>query len=116
MTKKQRDDSDDSDGALNDSSSSSSDSDESSLFPGPDKKRPKLNKNDVNGDDKIEDDESDNDNEDGHVTTTESATKKKKTVDPVLFEQAKSRLSKFAARLFDPNRIRVRTRILFQSI
>ena len=114
MTKKQRDDSDDNDGALNESSSSSSsDSDESSLFPGPDKKRPKLNKNDVYGDDKIEDEESDNDNEDGHVTTTESATTKKKTVDPVLFEQAKSRLSKFAARLFDPNRIRVRTRTLF---
>ena len=31
-----------------------------------------------------------------------------RTVDPALLEHAKQRLSKFAARLFDPNRKRVR--------
>ena len=40
-----------------------------------------------------------------------------RTVDPALLEQAKLRLSKFAARLFDPNRIKVRTPVdLFSDI
>lgn len=53
-------------------------------------------------------------NEDNQDNDAESAASKPKaasssTVDPVLLEHAKSRLSKFAARLFDPNRIKVRT-------
>ena len=75
--------------------------------PQPDKKRRRLNKNDK---------ENDNDNDEKKNTEhdTESTTKSNGTtsirsaVDPVLLEHAKSRLSKFAARLFDPNRTKVR--------
>ncbi len=42
------------------------------------------------------------------ATSTEPKASNSSAVDPVLLEHAKSRLSKFAARLFDPNRIKVR--------
>jgi len=81
--------------------SGESDSDDSSMFESssssssplsqPEKKKRRLNESPIkNGE---------NSNTDQNGTS--------KTVDPVLLEQAKSRLSKFAARLFDPNRIRV---------
>ena len=82
------------------SKSDESDSDDSSMFESsssssplsqPEKKKRRLNESPIkNGE---------NSNTDQNGTS--------KTVDPVLLEQAKSRLSKFAARLFDPNRIRV---------
>jgi len=68
--------------------------------PYPDKKRRRLNKSSDNDSDELIDDCLDDDNN----FATESVAKR--TVDPVLFEQAKNRLSKFAARLFDPNRIK----------
>ena len=81
------DESDSDDSSMFESSSSSS----SSPLSQPEKKKRRLNESPIkNGE---------NSNADQNGTS--------KTVDPVLLEQAKSRLSKFAARLFDPNRIRV---------
>jgi len=88
-----------------------SDSDDSSLFGSPsvlssqpEKKRRRLN-------DKSADSEKRELKANVQNTSISSTTNKKKsdtngTVDPVLLAHAKSRLSKFAARLFDPNRIK----------
>ena len=77
---------------------SESDSDESlfgSTSAPPEKKRRKLNEDEIS---RISD---------PNLTSTEpKASSNSNTVDPVLLEHAKSRLSKFAARLFDPNRIK----------
>ena len=59
----------------------------------PEKKRRKLN----------------DDNDDESAASKPKAVSSSSSVDPVLMKHAKSRLSKFAARLFDPNRIKVRT-------
>jgi len=78
-------------------------SDESVILTGssshPDKKRRRLNMSNGSGSNELIGDCL---GDDVSNDVTESAAKR--TVDPVLFEQAKNRLSKFAARLFDPNR------------
>lgn len=80
---------------------SGSDSDESlfgSTSAPPQKKRRKLN------------DSPTNNGQISNPSATSASPKESNssTIDPVLLEHAKSRLSKFAARLFDPNRIKVR--------
>ena len=115
--KKARDDNDSEsdDDSLFQSSSASSSSSSSVKSPQPDKKRRKLNKND-SGNDETQNDGNGEKKNDGH--DTQSATKTNGTssaVDPALLEHAKSRLSKFAARLFDPNRIKVRIDYFFHS-
>jgi hypothetical protein len=90
---------------MNAKSGSDGDSDNDSLFGSssssqPEKKRRRLN--DTNGENVKK--------ENGlgaRTTTSEPKEASSGTVDPVLMEHAKSRLSKFAARLFDPNRIKV---------
>ena len=62
---------------------------------------------------KMDDSTNDDGNQAPDGQETKSATSNTKqasgnAVDPVLLKHAKSRLSKFAARLFDPNRIKVR--------
>lgn len=94
MTKKQERDHENCDDGLYESLPST-------LSSSPDKKRRKLNKKSENGNGN---NASNNDN--NSSTSYRSTTEKKKNVDPVLLEQAKSRLSKFAARLFDPNRVK----------
>ncbi|KAL3902961.1 MAG: hypothetical protein SGARI_005592, partial [Bacillariaceae sp.] len=75
----------------------------------PSKKRQKTEKN--GKDDAMETSSSSSsaasskDSADPLVAPTKSSTKST-TVDPVLLEHAKQRLSKFGARLFDPNRIK----------
>eukprot|EP00536_Pseudo-nitzschia_multiseries_P005288 jgi/Psemu1/12170/gm1.12170_g len=82
--KARRDDSSDGDSMFESDSSTAL----SVPFPEPDKKRRRLNE------------------ENGDINRLGAAAPTNSTVDPVLLEQAKKRLSKFAARLFDPNRIK----------
>ena len=94
------------------SARSGSDSDDSSLFGSPsvqssepDKKRRRLNENQTDSGKR----ESKANVQGTAISSTTSNQKSgsNSTVDPVLLAHAKSRLSKFAARLFDPNRIKV---------
>ena len=72
----------------------------SSSSPQPEKKRRKLNDNQTNNDKREK--RSDGN---GFANNQKSASSGSGTVvDPALMQHAKRRLSKFAARLFDPNR------------
>jgi hypothetical protein len=83
----------DSDDSLFGASSSSARS------PQPEKKRRKLNDNQNNNDER--------DNGAGSTANNQKSASGGTVVDPALMKHAKRRLSKFAARLFDPNRKKV---------